>query len=560
MESPIATANATACAAFVDELSRRGVTDVVICPGSRSTPLAVAFARHPAVRTHIHVDERSGAFMALGLAKTEGKHVPVVTTSGTAAAELHAAVVEASLEGVPYLALTADRPPRLRGVGAPQTIDQLRLYGSAVDIFADAPLPHEASPIEFRQLAAQTLSFTVAHLNFPFDEPLLGEPTDQANELLDEVDEAGTSPQSSARTVEYFSLPPVERGVIVAGGPIDDPAAVLRLAEQWQWPVLADPRSGCRVPHPAVIAHADGLLRDVAPRVDLVVRFGSLPASKVVNQWLGAQSVPHFHIAPHARKEDPYGVVSERVISSASEFCAGIAPPSSPRPQNWLEKWRKADDAFAAAINQSLSQYERPTEPAVARAIVQSLPAQSLLVVSSSMPVRDVEWYSEPRAGIRVLANRGANGIDGVVSTAVGAALSGAPTALFIGDLAFLHDTNGLLGLTQRNVNLCLVVLDNEGGGIFSFLPQASALGDQEFELLFGTPQNAHIPTLAHAHDIPVLQAEDSEAVGIAVKGALATGGVHLVYVRTNRKDNVDVHGQLNAVGLDAARRSGWPA
>ena len=560
MDSSIATANSTACAAFVDELARSGITDVVICPGSRSTPLAVAFARHGAIRTHIHLDERSGSFMALGLAKASGRHVPVVTTSGTAAAELHAAVIEASLDGVPYLALTADRPPRLRGVGAPQTIDQLRLYGSAVDIFADAPLPHESTPQAFRQLAVQALSFTVAHLNFPFDEPLLGTPTSEADELLAGDELQAVVNDGAARTVEFFSLPPVERGVIIAGGPIDDPAAVLRLAEQWQWPVFADPRSGCRLPHPNVIAHADGLLRDVAPRVDLVVRFGSLPASKVVNQWLGAQTVPHFHIAPHDRKEDPYGVVTDRVVATASAFCAGVSEPSSPRPENWMLAWRKADDVFASAISESLAQYDYPTEPGVARSIVNSMPEDSVLVVSSSMPIRDVEWYTERRDGLKVLANRGANGIDGVVSTAVGAALSGAPTALFIGDIAFLHDTNGLIGLTKRNVNLCLVVLDNDGGGIFSFLPQASALGEDEFELLFGTPHNAHLPTLAHAHDIAVLQAEDAEAVGIAVKGALATGGVHMVYVRTNRRDNVDVHGQLNAVGLAAARKIGWPA
>ena len=552
--------NVTFCATLVDEWVRWGLTDAVVCPGSRSTPMAVALFEDGRVRVHVHHDERAGAFMALGLARATHRPVVVLATSGTAAVEFHPAVVEADLDRVGLVALTADRPPRLRGVGAPQTIDQLDLYGSAVRAFVDAPLPDPAAAGSWRTLARSVWRSATGpvpgpvHLNLPFDEPLLDDrlplPGVDADEHV--VVAAG----------DRFTLPDrlPTRGVIVAGAAIDDPAAVLDLAASLGWPVLADPRSGCRVPDRPVIAHADALLRADGPHLEteMVVRFGPLPASKVINQWLAGLRVPHVHIDPRRALDDPHGVVARRVHMEASEWVASVSVVvESAGADSWMARWRTADDAAEDAIA-ALTGGATLTEPGVARAVITAVPDGGSLVVSSSMPVRDVEWYGPRRGGLTVHANRGANGIDGVVSTAVGVALAGGPTALLIGDVAFLHDTNGLIGLERRGVDLCIVVVDNDGGGIFSFLPQASTLDPDAFESLFGTPHGVDLGALAHAHGLPVLDAADDAAVAVAVSAALTTGGVHVVRVRTSRTANVDAHERLNAAALAAARAVGW--
>lgn len=554
--------NVTFCATLVDEWVRWGLTDAVVCPGSRSTPLAVALHEDGRVRVHVHHDERSGAFMALGLARATHRPVAVVATSGTATVEFHPAVVEADLDRVPLLVLTADRPPRLRGVGAPQTIDQLELYGSAVRAFVDAPLPDPADAGSWRRLArsvwrsATGPALGPVQLNLPFDEPLLDDRLPLPDIDADGGEHLGVAGDDAPSFPGSFPA----RGVIVAGGAIDDPASVLALAGRLRWPLIADPRSGCRVPEPCVIAHADALVRADGPHLgaQMVVRFGPLPASKVVNQWLAGLDVPHVHVDPRRALDDPHGVVTRRVHMEASEWVTSVAAALDEGMDDmWLDLWRAADDAAEAAIAADASAVG-PTEPGIARAVVAAVPDGGSLVVSSSMPVRDVEWYAAARRGLVVHANRGANGIDGVISTAVGVALAGGPTALLIGDVAFLHDTNGLLGVDRRDVDLCIVVIDNDGGGIFSFLPQASMLDPDAFEELFGTPHGVDLGALAHAHGLPVLDAADDAAVGVAVAAALRTGGVHVVRVRTSRAANVDDHERLNSAALAAARAVGW--
>jgi 2-succinyl-5-enolpyruvyl-6-hydroxy-3-cyclohexene-1-carboxylate synthase len=556
------TSNATFCATLVDEWVRLGLTDAVVCPGSRSTPMAIALVTDGRVAVHVHHDERSGSFMAVGLGRATRRPAIVLTTSGTAAAELHAAVVEADLDHVPLLVLTADRPPRLRGVGAPQTIDQVHLFDGVVRRFIDTELPTDHNRDAWRGVARAAFADSMGqdpgpvHCNLPFDEPLLGEP--------------GALPERVAHVVVEPSgqpTPPVgihftERGVIIAGPDIDDPDAVLALAESVGWPVVADPRSGCRVDHPNVIAHADALMREPGPHLDAdaILRFGSLPASKVVNQWIGDLDVVHTHIEPTGAINDPQRVVTRSVPMSAGLFCrrfsASIA--AAVTDGTWCERWRDADDAADRAIATELADSSVATEPGIARAVVAAVPDGGALVVSSSMPVRDVEWYSARRGGLTVHSNRGANGIDGVVSTAVGVSLSGAPTALLIGDIAFLHDINGLIGLDRRGVDLCIVVVDNDGGGIFSFLPPADVLAHDRFEQLFGTPHGVDLAMLVHAHGIPVLEAADDAAVGLAVAASLMTGGVHVVMARTERSKNVAVHDRINSQALEAARASGW--
>jgi 2-succinyl-5-enolpyruvyl-6-hydroxy-3-cyclohexene-1-carboxylate synthase len=293
--------------------------------------------------------------------------------------------------------------------------------------------------------------------------------------------------------------------------------------------------------------------------VEMIVRFGSLPASKVVGEWIGSANVPHVHVDPTAVVNDPSGTVTHRVRQSASGYVRSILPlverASDPA---WNEIWRRSDDAIEDVFEAVLNSFDSITEPGVARHTVAATPAGGTLVVSSSMPIRDVEWFSARRDGLTVVSNRGANGIDGVVSTAVGVALSGTPTTLLIGDVAFLHDTNGLLGLDARGVDLCIVVVDNDGGGIFSFLPQAKALDAERYEQLFGTPHGVDLTMLAHAHGLPVLEAADDVAVGLAIEVSLASGGVHIVMARSERAENVAVHDELQRAGREAAVSAGW--
>jgi len=556
--------NATFCATLVDEWVRAGVTDAVVCPGSRSTPMALALAADERLRVHVHHDERSGSFMALGLGRATGRPAVVLTTSGTAAAELHAAVVEAHLDRVPLLAVTADRPPELRDVGAPQTIDQTHLFGRSTRFFVDPGPPSAEAASSWRSLAARAVIEATGspagpvHLNLPFREPLVGSPFP-----LPAGRPAGRPWHEAlaGAAVPTRAIPRVRgRGVLVAGGGIDDPAGVVALAEALGWPVLADPRSGCRLDHPNVVTHADALLRVESglAHPDVVVRLGSPPASKVLNQWLAAldPAVPQVVVDRDGTWIDPQRNATTVVAAEPGALCRVVAAELEPLGgvEGWAERWRAADDAAEAAITATLAAHEAATEPGIARAVATSLPQGGALVVSSSMPVRDIEWFAGSLSGVTVHANRGANGIDGVVSTAVGVALAGAPTALLIGDVALLHDTNGLLGLADRGVDLCLVVIDNDGGGIFSFLPQASALAPERFEQLFGTPHGVDLTTLAVAHGLPVLEALDDESTEVAVRAALTAGGVHLVLVRTDRAANVTVHEQLHGATASAVR------
>jgi 2-succinyl-5-enolpyruvyl-6-hydroxy-3-cyclohexene-1-carboxylate synthase len=566
--------NATFCATFVDEWVRAGVTDAVVCPGSRSAPMAIALANDERIRVHVHHDERSGAFMALGLGRATGRPAVVLTTSGTAAVELHPAIVEADLDRVPLLAVTADRPSELRDVGAPQTIDQTHLFGRSARWFTDPGPPDAATARSWRSVAARAAleasgsPMGPVHVNLPFREPLVGAawslPAGRSDDRPWHEAPDRTALETGAVTWTEA------RGLIVAGSDIADPTGVLALADLLGWPVLADPRSGCRVPHLRVVAHADAILRVEGSHrnPDVVLRLGGLPASKVVNQWLASLDATQVLVDHDGAWLDPGRNASLAIAAEPGSFCARLASElgadraeaplgstngsTAREAHGWADGWRGADDAAEVAIVTTLDGLERPTEPGIARAVAAAVPPGGSLVVSSSMPIRDLEWFAGTQIGLTVHANRGANGIDGVVSTAVGVALAGQPTALLIGDVALLHDTNGLLGLARRSVDLCIVVVDNDGGGIFSFLPQAEALPARQFEELFGTPHGVDLTTLAIAHGLPVIEAMDDEAVAAAVTAALATGGVHLVLARTDRAENVELHERLHAATGEA--------
>ena len=563
---------ATYCATLVDQWVRGGVRHAVVSPGSRSTPLALALVADGRISLSVHHDERSAGFVALGIGLATGLPAIVLTTSGTAAVELHPAVVEAHHAAVPLIACTADRPPWLRGVGAPQTIDQRHLYGTAVRAFVDPGVPEAASAGSWRALAAGVLAAACGsppgpvQVNLAFDEPLVG----NAGPLPPPLDREPTlplRPRPDEATVERLAgVLSGRSGLLVSGGGIEDPAGVALLASALGWPVLAEPRSGCRVPGPEVVAHADALLRapEVAARLEpeVVVRLGGAPASKVLATWLDGLGNRQVGVQADGLRIDPGGVLSEVVAAEPGDLCRRLAVMVRPGPEGWMRGWSTAEAAAAAAIAAILDGttpgsgelVEGPSEPAVARAVAASVPDGGTLVVSSSMPVRDLEWYSAPRTGLRVLANRGANGIDGVVSTALGVALArgdgpGAPwdgpVVALVGDVAMLHDATALVGLARRGVDLTIVVVDNDGGGIFSFLPQAAALDPSTFEVLFGTPHGADIASVARAFDVPAEVVTSVDDLASMVRSA-SGAGVRLAVVRTNRAANVGVHDAIH--------------
>jgi 2-succinyl-5-enolpyruvyl-6-hydroxy-3-cyclohexene-1-carboxylate synthase len=560
-------AAATFCATLVDEWARAGVTDAVIAPGSRSTPLALALVADDRIGVHVVHDERSAAFVALGAGLASGRPAIVLTTSGTAAAELHPAVVEAHHAAVPLIVCTADRPPELRDVGAPQAIDQMHLFGRSARWFVDPGVPDDASAATWRSTAARTVAEACGpvagpvHVNLPFRDPLTG----TAGPLP--PGRAGGEPWHQRlvpeRRLDHEQVALLARhcarreGVIVAGWGVEHPEAVLVLAHTLGWPVLADPRSGCRLPDAAVVAHFDAVVRGAGDALtpEVVLRLGAPPASRMLAEWVSRTQPTEIVVTNDGAWFDPGRHATLFVDAEPSIACrelAALVEDQHP-PTPWLARWGAAQRAAATAIARVIGQHEVPTEPAIARDVVACVPDDGTLVVSSSMPVRDVEWFAAPREGGRVLANRGANGIDGVVSTALGAALaSSGPTVALVGDLGFIHDSNGLLQASRRQADLTVVVVDNDGGGIFSFLPQAELLDRPTFETLFGTPHGIDLAALASAYGVAVHVVDRQDDLRPVLHEAMERGGCRVVLVRTERRTNVEVHAAIHSAVNEA--------
>lgn len=535
---------ATFCATLVDEWIGLGVRHAVIAPGSRSTPMAVAVTDRPELAVHVVHDERSAAFVALGLG-LDGSPALLLCTSGTAAANFYPAVVEANLSEVPMIVLTADRPEELRGVGAPQTIDQIELYGGHVRWFHDPGVPQVAGRHAWRRVAADAWAHAATgpvQLNLPFREPLLG----AARELPAPIDPPG--PVRRARRLD--AVPDGfdrQRGVILAGGRSGVEAReVAALHEMTQWPILADPMSGMRQLD-GVVTTADALLRhdvfaaDHAPEV--VVRVGRPASSKVLAQWGARSDALVVQVGGPGRIDPEHNVTAVCDIASLL-----AASPAGATGTTWAARWQHAERRAAEAIERELASSAVLTEPGVARCVADNLPQRAVLTVASSMPVRDLEWFGGVNASAH--SNRGANGIDGVTSTALGRALAGVTSVVLIGDLAFVHDANALVALAGRGADLRIVVVDNDGGGIFSFLPQADALAGERFEQLFGTPLGADIELLGQAHRIPTRTVTSVDDLA----GQLGRPGPWIVRVPSDRDENVAVHRRLHAAVAEALR------
>lgn len=543
---------------LVDEWARAGVTTAAVSPGSRSTPLALALAADGRIAVHVFLDERSGSFFALGAAKATGRPAVVLCTSGTAAAEFHPAVLEAYHARVPLLVCTADRPPELRDTGAGQAVDQLKLYGDSLRWFAEvgAPSPADATSSYWRSVAARAAATAAGppagpvHLNLAFREPLVPSGAEIVlppgrDDGAPWVTSAGRRPQPDTADVDRlaFLAAAETRGVIVVGwGAGVDPEAVERFSAATRWPVLADPLSGARQ-GPNAISTYDALLRSPGAvkslRPDVALRLGAPLTGRAGSSWLDA-SVRQVLVDPDGAWLDPNRSSAERIAADPTALLDAVTARGPARSSSfWLSTWLSAERAARRGVDRLLDSWSEPFEGRIARDLVSGLPAGATLVVGSSMPVRDVESFAPARAGLRFLSNRGVNGIDGFVSTVLGAASAGGPTLALCGDLTFLHDAGGLLGAGRRNVDATFVVLDNDGGGIFNFLPQA---GIDHFEDLFATPQGVDLAQLAAVHGVDSERVTKADDLMPAVDRAMAAGGVRLIVVPTDRADNVRRH------------------
>ncbi|MEC7828660.1 MAG: 2-succinyl-5-enolpyruvyl-6-hydroxy-3-cyclohexene-1-carboxylic-acid synthase [Actinomycetota bacterium] len=505
-----------ACAAFVNELVSQGVGHAVISPGSRSTPLTLTLAETQGVKTWVRLDERSAAFFALGLAKSSGSPVVLLCTSGTAAANYLPAVSEANWSETPLIILTANRPPELRGWGAGQTIDQTNIYGSNVRWFTEVPVVTEPSSDWFQRTAARAVHLSTGlrpgpvHLDWPFREPLEPKPgrsaSPQSTPIRLDHPIATLNPSDVKALTETFEQAP--RGVVIAGPMLRGSCwteAIHSFCRKTGYPLLAEPLSQLRTKSKdvAVINHHDHLLRSpwaetVVPEV--VVRVGGPPTCKPLRLWLERHKSRLVMFDPSSSWAEPSFTVSD-VVTTGHEGLMEIAESiKSPTTEhNWARSWELADQQATAAIDKVLDS-EPLLQPAVARELGRQLPTGHVLYLSNSMPVRDADSFLEARSeSLWVMGNRGASGIDGVISSAAGAAAAGHRTTLLIGDLAFQHDISGLLATLNDDLSLTIVVVDDQGGGIFKHLPISQATDATLFKEFFTTPQHLPIREISEA-------------------------------------------------------------
>ena len=528
---------------FASELYAYGVREVVISPGSRSTPLALAFEAHPNIKTWIHPDERSAAFFALGLIKGSEKPVAILCTSGTAAANYTPAIAESQISRLPLVVLTSDRPHELRSVGAPQAINQVNMFSNYVNFQFDLPIAdgseHTIDTINYQmQIASQYLYGPhkgPIHFNLPFRDPLT--PDLNATELLTSEMKILPHYQKSIDASALRLILNKKKGLIIVGDmqhqAVDQ---ILTYATIHDLPILADPLSQLRkFNHPNVITTYDLLYRShLNIDADFIIRVGKPVISKKLNQWLtrtnafqilvqNNDKIDVFPTPPHISYE-----------ISANDFFRSLVNEPTVNRKDWIERWQSIEAQSRKAITQHMSQ--ATDESAFVSTLIQKLTKDDALFVSNSMPIRDVDnllFDSE----VEVYANRGANGIDGVISTALGMAVHKKVT-LLIGDLAFYHDMNGLLMAKLNDIHINVVILNNDGGGIFSYLPQKTA-AEQYFERLFGTPTGLNFEYTAMLYDFSFKRLDNITDFS---QVSFSNMNSYIYEILTNREDNLEQH------------------
>ena len=558
------------CSVLVETLVRCGVTQAVVSPGSRSTPLTMALVRHPSIEAVPVLDERSAAFFALGLAKQAQSPVILVCTSGTAGAHYLPAIIEAQESGIPILVITADRPPELRDCASGQTIDQQKLFGGFVGFYHELAIP-EPNLGRLRYLR-QTIAYAVeravavgpVHLNAPFRDPLAPIEDDSVQGLVGALDwnaffERPNTVIAPTSAVNRLALPvqPAQRVVVVAGN--DWPNEQINVwASAQGWPVLADVLSPTRLRHGGevgvVVAAYDAILRDPravqALQPEVVFILGEIPTSKSLRSWLTAVDALVVQVTQKAGNRDG---LHGRTLTLRLPPCSlgALAVDWAPAPAGWAARWARAESAAQAVLARM---DEVPTfEGSFTRALAETLTSGQVLCVASSMPVRDLEYFAPVRTdGPRVLANRGANGIDGTLSTALGVAHGGSPTVLLTGDLALLHDTNGFLVAAKLRGSLTVVVINNQGGGIFGHLPVARF--NPPFEEYWATPQAVDFARLCAAYDVAHYRVKHPDELRALLLSEIRKPGLRVIEVCTDRTLDVATRQRLLS---DAAQAAG---
>ncbi len=561
---------------LIDELARAGVCHAVVCPGSRNAPLAYVLGDRDDIKSWSVLDERSAGFFALGIAKSSGAPVAVTCSSGTAAANLHPAVIEADHAGVPLILLTADRPPELRDVGAGQAIDQIKLYGSSVRWFVEAGnhALSEETLRHFRGLGCRAVAEAIGvnpgpvHINLPLREPLTPEERD-LSALETGIAARGrangapwTKPKTGSASYfdrdEFDRLRSAKRPLVVVGEQNHQGLAVLiaDFAEHHDVPVLADALSQMRrsgiAARTTLVSAYDGILRNAAAREhlepDFVLRLGELPTSKPLRSWLANLDCPQVVIDPRGAWHEATRVASELVQCDPVAFMrSSLEAPARTATGAWSAAWHAVEAAAQESIDTAFTAEPFPFEPAVYRSLLTGLQGGATIWVSSSMPVRDVEAYVPPtRDDVRFLSNRGANGIDGVLSSALGAK---APwdcdrVILLTGDLTLLYDVGALSIAARHEIPLTIVCVDNGGGGIFSFLPIAGY--PSHFEDKIAAPSGVDLESVVKAFGLDHVAPQDARQLRDA---AVRSGMIH---VRTSRTENKSGHDRVS-VAIDEA-------
>lgn len=548
-------------------LARRGLTQAVICPGSRSSLLAIAFAQHPQIEAIPILDERSAAFFALGLAKRSQQPVALVCTSGTAGANFYPAIIEATESRVPLLVLTADRPPELRHCHAGQTIDQTRLFGVYPRWQVELGLP-ENQPQRWRYLRQTILQAYrrsqfpvpgVVHLNCPFREPLVPMSDPDFAAQLQDFDEAaffrGITDQNFPPQATLPDLPALvqqwqqePKGIIIAGvaAPADPEAycnAIATLAQILQFPVLAEALSPVRnfaALNPYLISTYDLILRFTPHRSalvpQLVIQLGDMPTSKELRQWLESIEPACWMIDDHLDNLDPLHLHSQRLAISVTDLVQSldVKQVRVTEPSLYLKKWLFLEQSLQTVLDQAFEAQNTLLEAKISRLLSQHLPKTTQLFVANSMSVRYLEWFWKPSdRNIIPYFNRGANGIDGTLSTALGVAHRGKKTVLLTGDLALLHDSNGFLIKNYFKGHLTIILVNNQGGGIFENLPIAQF--DPPFEAFFATPQQVDFAQLVRSYGVDYVCVEHWEQL-IALVQTLPESGIRLLEIPCDRK------------------------
>ncbi|MDE0845286.1 MAG: 2-succinyl-5-enolpyruvyl-6-hydroxy-3-cyclohexene-1-carboxylic-acid synthase [Actinomycetota bacterium] len=549
-----------ATTAFFTELLNQGLTDILVSPGSRSTALAISAQKTIGLKVMVHLDERSAGFWALGIAKASNRPVVLICTSGTAAANYLPAVAEAHFSEIPLIVITADRPPELQDRGAGQTINQSGIYGAHVRWSCELPIANDVAPEWFQSTAARSLQIATGsrpgpvHLNWPLREPL--EPINQASPKVSSKPIMLTRHASVINPQALEVLQNVanhENGLLLAGPMSKDLSeAVASFCSKTGWPLLAEPLSQLRrqLPGVNVISNYDHLLR--TPWVErhvptAVVRIGQPMTSKPLRLWLEQHRPQHLLIGDGVAWTDA-STTATALLDTSPEILGQVSGTGG--SQDWGKKWVAADNTARVAINEVLDAGPL-LEASIAREFGRSLPDMTVLYVSNSMPVRDIDSFFEANSSnLTCFGNRGASGIDGLISSAAGVASTGRTTTLFIGDLAFIHDISGLLAASQHNIDLTIVVSNNNGGGIFSFLPIAKNLDAQNFEKLFTTPQKHSVEDLSKA-----VQADYNAISSLSeLRAALrrSTKGLRIIEVMVDRDANLEQHHQITSSVITA--------